>query len=804
MAEQLPLRGYLPPTAETDGMGAGIPLERFATLLAAWYGVLHRHTAQADLLVGTRHRLPEEGIPPFAGNELTVLPLRTVIDPTGTFAELVESARYTVTEAFSHAPADVAANIPVPVGFTLLSMIPPGSDNTVLAPEFDIELVVSDTGAETALRLVYDVGRFSRPTALRLLRHVARLLSEARNAPQSPVRRLPVEDEPARAPDWPLSGSGGRPLPSSLSRESLSDRFRSVAESNSDRVAVSGSSGEYRYRELDRDSTALAVRLHREVGSERRLALLCDHDIGLALGIWSILKAGAAYVPLDPRQPDGRLARIAADAGIDAIVCDDGLVTKAAALARGKPVISLGDPVPDADDCPLPPVAPGSLAYLLHTSGTTGGPKAVMQTHANVLAHALTYAHRIGIGPDDRVPLLARFTFDLAVVDFFATLLTGASIHIVDALTPALELWDKIAKARATILHCTPTHYRHLLSGVPGADQDRCGRAAATAGIRAVVLGGERVTHDDLQAFFTHFPEQCALVSGLSATECSVAIQHLSRRSDLAAASVPVGYPVDGIRVRLLDEGGLPTEVFGELEILSEHVALGYWNRPDATSAAFGEYPDGARFYRAGDLVRRLPDGELVHCGRKDRQVKIRGHRVEPAEIEAVLRMHPTVAQAAVLFDQRPGSPRLVAYATSATAIPLDVDDLAGYLSRQLPDYAVPAQVLALDAMPVGPTGKLDYSRLPVPDDGVAVSGDEPQSSLERAVAGIWCQVLGLTRVSARATFMASGGDSILLMAMMARLKEDLHAEPPLLDVLKNPTVAGIADLIGRHGEPSQ
>lgn len=803
MEEELALDCGLPPIAEADRSGSGVPLVRFSLLLAAWYGILHRHTGQTDLLVGTRHSLPEGPAPAFARNQFAVLPLRTIINPSGSFAELAESVRSTIAGAFEHAPADAIVYGPIRVGFTLLSMIPADRRNTRLTPWFDIELVVRDTGPESALRLVYDASRFSRPTALRLLRHVARFVSEAQNAPQSPVRRLPVEDEPARPSRWPLSGPARRRLPSPDAPESLADRFRSVAGANPDRVAVSGPSGEYQYAELDRDSTALAVKLRRQFGGQQRFALLCDHDIGLALGIWSVLKAGATYVPVDPRQPDGRLGRIVDDAQVDAIVCDDGLVAKAASLARGKPVISLSDPFPEVGDPSLPPVTPGTVAYLLHTSGTTGGPKAVMQTHANVLAHALTYADRLGIGPDDRVPLLARFTFDLAVVDFFATLLTGASLHIIDPLTSAPELWDRIAQAGATMLHCTPTYFRHLMSGVPGVGEDSSDCAAATA-IRAVVLGGEKVTNDDLQAFFARFPEQCALVSGLSSTECSVAIQHLSRRSDLAVSSIPVGYPVDGVRARLLDEDGLPTEVFGELEILSERVALGYWNRPDATAVAFGEHPDGIRFYRTGDLARRLPDGEIVHCGRKDRQVKIRGHRVEPAEVEGILRAHPTVAQAAVLYDQRPDSPRLVAYATSSTAVPLDIDELAGYLGRQLPDYAVPARILALDAMPVGPTGKLDHSRLPLPDaDADAdASFDEPEDSLERAVADIWCQVLGIPRIGTRITFMASGGDSILLMALMGRLREDLQVEIPLIDVLKNPTVAGMADLV-RLGGPN-
>lgn len=613
------------------------------------------------------------------------------------------------------------------------------------------------------------------------------------------MRRIRVEGEPPHPPAWPLSRPEGW-VPATIRVESLVDRFRSVVVRHSDRVAVSGTSGEYRYAELDWVSTTMAERLKQLASDGQRLALLCDHDIGLAVGIWAILKTGCAYVPLDPRQPDSRLARIIVDAQASAVVCDSALVERAELLAGGRPVVALDDLAHVAGEGSLATVRPDSIAYFLHTSGTTGGPKAVVQTHANVLGHALTYANRARIGPADRLPVLARFTFDLAVVDFFAALLTGASIHLIDPIRPAGELRDQLAAARASMLHCTPTLYRQLLHDASGVQEGRPGSATVPNTIRLVVLGGEKVAPDDVQIFFEHFPEHCALVTGLSATECSVALQHLARRADLAAWSIPVGHAVEGVQVRLVDEDGQPTEIFGELEIWSDRVALGYWNQPSATSAVFGAHPGQTRFYRTGDLARRLPDGSLVHCGRKDRQIKIRGHRVEPGEIESLLRAHPSVAQAAVLLDQRSGRPLLIAYVTSTMAVPLKVDELGGYVSSHLPDYMVPSQIVQVQAMPVGPTGKLDYSHLPLPHDEAALVDDTPRSGQERAVARIWCEVLGVAKIGAHANFMERGGNSIQLMTMLARLKQDLNAEMPLTDFLKNPTVTAVAEFIeGLH-----
>jgi len=799
--------------AMLEATSVAFDVSRFTLMLAAFYVVLHRHTGQTDLLVGTvRDRLDEEGGFPAAGGPFaTVVPLRTALDPGGPFADLLRRTHGTVHGACRHECAlheegpDRRLNTSaVRVALNHLAGPWPGprlptrlrDDTDRPPPALDLDLTVDDSGSNTILRLRYNVSLFARATAAWLLRHYATVLSEATLKPRSPIRQLRLQEEQAADPAWSLPAPAGfvPPAPAAAS-ESLVDRFRSVAAEHGDRVAVTGPSGQYGYAELDRLTTAVARRLGSAVGPGQRVGLLCGHDIGMPVGVWSVLKTGATYVPLDPRQPDGRLTRIVADADVAAIACDPDLVQRASAIAKGRPVIALAAADAGTDAHPLADVPPGAVAYLLHTSGSTGRPKAVVQSHRNVLAHALAYVSRLRIGPHDHVPLLSRFTFDAGVMDVFGGLLAGASLHIAEPALPAPELRRWLAEAGATVLHCTPTLFRHLVGDL---DQDRDGDGTNLACVRVVVLGGEEATHQDLRQFFGYFPKGCSLVNGLGPTECTLALQYHAARADLAGGSLPVGYPVDGVRVRLLDGEGHPTEIRGELEILSDRVAHGYWRQDETTAAVFGEYADGTRYYRTGDLARQAPDGALVYCGRKDRQTKIRGHRVEPGEVEALLRAHPTVAQAAVTVDQRAQIAQLVGYVTSATSLPPDPDQLAGYLSRFLPDYAVPWRLVVLETMPLGPTGKLDRLRLPVPQETPNPAVDRPRTPLEQALAGIWCQVLGISEAGLRANFMASGGDSIRLLELLAKVQDVFETEIPLAEFLTAPTIATMARVVER------
>ncbi|MEV4557902.1 AMP-binding protein [Kitasatospora sp. NPDC049285] len=830
-----------------------------AVLLAALCAVLHRHTGSTDLLTGLDSRLlvPVQGAPDGAA---VLLPIRIALDPAGPFGELLRQVRVAMAEARAHAGELPHSGESPQSGDrdggplrTALCAADPGPAAAGSEPPLALALAHRDGAA--LLRLRYDRGRTSRSGARWLLGHLATLLAAALADPAAPVRELPVQDAPAPDASWPLAVPPGHRSPAPPgAAETLVDRFRAVAAEHADTPAVTGPSGAFRYGELDALTTALADRLLAHAGPGDRVALLCDHDIGAVAGVWSVLKSGAAYVPLDPRQPDGRLARILANAEVTAVACDPALEERARRLARQRPVLALDLTAGQADSDltasqtsgattphqatadpthrqsaadpttrrptsnathrqttsgpathqtaaePPGPAGREALAYLLHTSGSTGTPKAVLQSHGNVLAHALRYAERIRLGRGEQVPLLARFTFDAGVMDLFGALLTGATLHVVDPLLAPAGLRGVLAAANASVLHCTPTLFRHLVGDLgerEGAPEH------ALAGVRLVVLGGEEATRQDLLRFLAVFGPDAALVNGLGPTECTLALQHLATRSDLERPTLPVGRPVPGMDVRLLDSAGRPTELFGELEFLGDPVALGYWRQEEATAAAFRTHPDGTRGYRTGDLARRLPDGSLLYLGRRDRQVKIRGHRIEPGEIESALRAHPTVAQAAVVLDGGGGSPRLLAYVSSATAIPPDGRELLEYLGRTLPDYAVPALVVPLESMPVGPTGKLDRSRLPAPETaGGPTDADDdarPRTDLEHGLVRIWCGVLGLERAGLHDNFLASGGDSLRMLALLDSTREEYGVEIPLLGFLAAPTVATLARIIERR-----
>ncbi|MFJ8434735.1 amino acid adenylation domain-containing protein [Kitasatospora sp. NPDC094019] len=805
--ERLPLPAATTARLDEVSDAAGVPPS--TTVLTVWAAVLHRHTGRTELPIGLAADPPDGP---------AVLPLLLRLRPAAAFAEELPRIHSAALAAALPAAANTAAPDTAPPEPRAVSGHPGERELRASAP--DVALSLEREGGAAALCLRYNTGLLSRSTAVWMLGHCLTLLGEALADPGRPVRELRVQDEPPVGV-WSLPVPAGFTAPAPAAPgETLVDRFLRTAAAHAGRTAVTGPSGTLDYAGLERVTAATARRLRRSGGPGKRVAVLCEHDLGAVVGAWSVLRTGAAYVPLDPRQPDGRLTRLLLDADADAILCDPGLTARASALARGRRVLPLdpADPGPATEVRPdggartdsatlpdggarpgtggPPNGGPDALAYLLHTSGSTGTPKAVMQTSGNVLAHALTYADRIRLGPGDQVPLLARHTFDAAVMDLYGALLTGATLHVLDPLLPAPRLRERLAAAGATVLHCTPTVFRHLTGDLA---EDAARHEATLGTVRAVVLGGEEAGPHDLRRFLRAFPEGSALVNGLGPTECTLIAQHLAVRADLGGGALPVGGPVEGVRIRLVDADGHPTELRGELEVRGERVASGYWGRPEVTAGAFGTAPDGTRYYRTGDLVRRRADGALVFLGRRDRQIKIRGHRIEPGEIEAVLRGHPTVAEAVLTVDTRRPTARLVAHVTPATAFPPDAEELGRYLARTLPEHAVPWRVVALERLPLGPTGKLDRSALPAPEEAPADTGDAPSTPTERAVAGVWCRVLGVPSARLHSNFVASGGDSIQLLTLLTEIRAELGVELDLLEILAAPTVATMAHLIERE-----
>jgi amino acid adenylation domain-containing protein len=444
-----------------------------------------------------------------------------------------------------------------------------------------------------------------------------------------------------------------------------------------------------------------------------------------------------------------------------------------------------------------PDTTANDIAYLLYTSGSTGAPKAVLQTHGNVLRHIDTYGRALGITAGDRLSLLSTYSFDAAVMDLYGALLHGATLCPFDlrsAAAGALAGW--LGESGITIYHSTPTVYRHLLADMQGGEDFSC--------VRRVVLGGEEVLRRDFERFRERFSPGTVLVNGLGPTESTLALQcFLDHGAEPARSSVPAGHPVAGTEVRLWHPGGEQAALYGTGEIVIESpaIALGYWRRPDLTAAAFTPSPhgDGARVYRTGDLGRLLPDGAIEFAGRKDLQVKIRGHRVELGEVEAALRELPGVREAAAAV--RPaatGDLQLVAWLVPEPGAELpSAGELGEALARRLPDLMVPRSFVILEALPLTTTGKVDRRSLPDPAPPPAeTAGAAPRTPVEELLLGIWTEVLGVEPAGVHDDFFALGGHSLIATRIVARIEQALRIELPLRTLFEKPTVASLAPAV--------
>jgi amino acid adenylation domain-containing protein len=511
--------------------------------------------------------------------------------------------------------------------------------------------------------------------------------------------------------------------------------------------------------------------------------------------------AGAAYVPLDPSFPRDRHLQILDDSQPCCILTDEASVAEASRLDL--PVINIEAPRSDRTGRSFAAVDPEALAYILYTSGSSGRPKGVAQNHRNVLHHCRVYTNALRLHARDRLALFASFGFDAAVMDVFGALLNGATLYPVDMRAESSEsLAGWLTAEGITVLHSTPTVYRHLL-----VDSQR----RQFPSVRAVVLGGEEALARDVELFRGHFSESCILVNGLGPTESTLALQYaIDHATEIPRNTVPVGYPVPGTEVILLNDCGeeVPGCGTGELAFRSRHVALGYWREPDLTAATFTrDAADPALItYRSGDMARRLPDGRFEFVGRRDLQIKIRGVRIEPAEIEIRLLEHDSVQEAVVqLVEPSHGDRRLVAYVVPAAGRIPNGPELGAFLRNTLPDPMVPTAFVVLESLPLTPNGKLDRRALPGPGLVAAASPAEtfvaPATPVERALAGIWASLLRIPRVGVSDNFFDLGGHSLLATQLASRVRSSLHVDLPLRQYFAVPTLGAQAALIERSSQ---
>ena len=651
------------------------------------------------------------------------------------------------------------------------------------------------------LQWAWDGERFERTTIERLAADYERILTQLAAAvvdrDPAHVRRI------ARLGDIALSGET---LDSQPQRrydfEPVMPRFSARAARQPDAIALACRGATLSYRQLDDWSNRIGARLKRAgLRSDQRVGVCVTRGVGLPVALFGIWKAGGAYVPLDPTYPRERLAGMLDDADVRHVVADAACVAQLGALFAGREVIridtadaaeanhgvmSVEDAAPEVWH---QPIEPEQLAYVIYTSGSTGKPKGVALSHRALSLHLADFQSVYGIGAGDVVLQSSTINFDVALHELLPALLQGGRVEMRGP-----DAWD-IDTLNATLVDAGVTFAR-IPTSLWQQWQRAAPPAAALQSLRQITVGGEALAGDTL-ARWRAGPLAAIHVDNLyGPTETAVAaLYHRTGAADEAHVIVPIGRPYPGRGVALLDDDGVrvPHGGIGELCISGDCLARGYLGRPGLTAMQFVPDPDGlpgARLYRTGDLCRFGADGTVQFLGRIDQQIKLRGQRIEPGEIEAALRSCAGVTQALVALHGEGEHQRLIAYVVGM----VETESLIQALSARLPETWIPGAFVMLERLPMLPNGKLDLRALPPPAPPADAPAVAPRNPVEQTIAEVWQDVLGVPTVFVHDNFYALGGHSLLAVQIAARLTRALQQTVPLAAVLAQATVARLAE----------
>ncbi|HET9986430.1 MAG TPA: amino acid adenylation domain-containing protein [Longimicrobiales bacterium] len=803
----------------------------FMTLLAAFQLLLARYTGQTDIAVATpvtARRRPElEGLVGFFANTLV---LRTELGGDPTFVELLSRVRETCVAAFERddvpyerlvlalrgagggggAPADVSFVMDTPgtAGLELEGATVEAVPVDAGSAKLDLTLAVADEPDGLRATVEYRSELFERATIERMLGHLETLLEGIAAAPERRISALPLLAAAERAQVLEAWNATTTERPGGTLVELLAEQ----AARTPDAVAVeaedaAGGRTRLTYAELDRRSNRLAWELRRlGVGADVPVALFLERSPELIVATLGVLKAGGAYLPLDPEFPAERTAFMLGDAVPGVVVTVERLRGRLPAHAAA--VVSL-DGAEDAarlaahpaERAPAAETEGDDVAYILYTSGSTGRPKGVMVPHRAIASFTRWVRTLRPLGPGDTVFQKTAITFDPSGLECYLALTTGARLLLArpDERQDLTYVLETMRRERVTAVVFIPS--------VLAASADLPEFAAACRALRLIICGGEALSAELAVRALACAPE-AELYNLYGPTEATIAATAWRvRRAEPAVGMLPIGRPVDDTRAYVLDRRRepVPVGVAGELWLAGEQVARGYLNRPELTAEHFVEDPfaagPGRRMYRTGDRARWRADGVLEFLGRRDEQVKLRGFRIELGEVEAALVRHPAVrAAVAVVREDRPGDRRLVAYyAAAPEAAGVDAELLAG-LRSALPPYMLPGALVRLDALPLTGNGKVDRDALPSAGEAAARPYVAPRTELEAVVAEAWAEVLGVERVGAEDGFLELGGHSLLAMRVVGRLRQRLGVTAPIAELLRGASVAELAAALEAAG----
>ncbi|PZT83571.1 non-ribosomal peptide synthetase [Streptomyces sp. AC1-42W] len=650
--------------------------------------------------------------------------------------------------------------------------------------------------------LEYATDLFDAATARALCDRFARVLTQAVTDPDRPIGDLdPLS--PAERDGLLARGRGtDRPLPATTAPEAV----REHALRTPDAIAVRDAHTHLTYAQLDARADALAHALRaRGAGRETLVAVAAPPSAHTVVALLAVLRSGAAYVPVDPEYPQARIRHMLDDAR-PVLVLTTGQAHAGLPL-DGIPWLALdtppAPPVPPAEPLPATP-RPADPAYVVFTSGSTGRPKGVVVTHTALANHMAWMARHLTLTPHDRVLARTSTSFDASVWEVWLPLMHGAEVCVLPsgANTEPAALLSWMDRFGVTVAQFVPSHLALVLS--------ETGRTAPPPALRAVLCGGEPLPRALAESTATRWHTEVHNLYGPTETTIDATAHRVPAAPDTPYETVPIGRPVDTMRAHVLDHRlrPVPPGVTGELYLAGPNLARGYLNRPGTTAARFVADPfdhtgTGARMYRTGDLVRWTANGLLDYVARADDQVKLRGFRIEPGEIEAALLARPGVTAAcAVIREDTPGERRLVAYAATTGPAP-HTAALRTALADALPHYMVPAAVVVLDELPLLPNGKTDRRALPRPDDEPATTAAAgPRTPREDLLAGIFAEVLGRPAVGPHDSFFDLGGHSLLAMRVVSRVRTVLGADIAVRTLFEHPTVAGLLNALDSRERP--
>ncbi len=583
--------------------------------------------------------------------------------------------------------------------------------------------------------------------------------------------------------------------------QSIPERFEQQARLHGERLAIKSDRESFAFAGLNQSANRLARKIlsYRGAGTEP-IALLFDHGAAVLISMFGVLKAGKFYLVLDSTYPRERLTYMLEDSGAKLIVADRNNLAVARELsAKIADILEFDDPDESLSDDNLGTYpSPGDLAMILYTSGSTGRPKGVMHTHRNVLADARNLTNELGISTLDRWLLYTSLSFANSVRTIYGALLNGACVYPYDLKRKGFgELATCMLSNEITILRTIPTTFRDFMSTLS--------EGQTFPAVRIVSAGGEPMLRADLQYFNRYFLPHCVLVHPFGPTEClTVCWSVFPHGTQVVEGKLPIGYPLKDKEVLLLDEAAreVADGEVGEIAVKSRYISTGYWRDPDRTGKTFLPGPCGGdeRFYFTGDLGVKAKGVGLIHIGRKDTLVKVRGFQIDVSEVETALREIDGIADAIVVGrETSTGENRLVAYLVPTPGPTITVTRIRERLARALPDYMIPATFVFIDAFPKTPNGKTDRLRLPFPSrvrPNLDTPFRPPGTVIEKELAKIWGDLLDLEQVGVHDNFFELGGHSLLAARVVARVTRNFKLDLPLRTVFDSPTVAELAEMI--------